>query len=421
MIYFVYNRLLRITLRVFFKHIHVSNVENIPNNKPIIIAANHPGAFLDPILIACALHRPVSFLVRGDVFKSKLICTIFSWFRMYPVYRKDEGYENIEKNHDTHDKVTEILKRNGIVVVFCEGYSASNRRLRTILKGTARMGMQTAMVENKDVLIVPAGITYSHKTNFRKSALLDFSKPIAVKDFENEYLQHPQKAFVGITAELERRLHDHFVEIKREECDLVTELNLNYYRNIENLSPLPVYISNTKKLDAERSISEKINDLFETDSSQYKDFERSNRHYQEALKEYQCDDLGVVSKGPGLVELIFLVLGIPFFILGVLYWGVPYLIAKNIADKRVTRVDFHDSLMVNIITILFACFIGISVLVSSCFVGLYGFLIAFLLPVIGVFSGWYYDTLLRIYFVFKAFKHKEILLGMRKKLEQYLP
>ena len=218
------------------------------------------------------------------------------------MYRKEEGFENIEKNNDTNKRVSQILKQNGIVVIFCEGYSSTERRLRPIRKGTARICMQTAVVENIDVQIVPMGITYTHKTNFRKSVILDFSSPIAVKDYLDEYNIHPQRSFVSITNELKRRLQENIVDIKNKECDPLCEAHLNYFRNTENYPLVPVLLRDNTKLQAERNICRRINDLFESNAPAYEKLKNEFRF--DTLSVGMSDDMeSAIAEGSTMVRI----------------------------------------------------------------------------------------------------------------------
>lgn len=420
MIYFVFLRMLRVTVRIFFRHIHVSNVKNVPYDKPLVIAANHPGAFLDPIILACFIKKPIYFLVRGDVFKNKLVRLIFEQFHMIPVYRKDEGFENIEKNHDTNAKVAEILKQNGIVVIFCEGYSAIDRRLRTILKGTARICMQTAMSENLDVQIIPAGITYTHKTNYRKEVILDFSAPIVMHDYKELFASHPQKSFVSITNELRNRLQHNFVEIRNPECDVLTELHLNYLRNEQPAPTIPVVTRNGKVLAYERRLSDSINLLYENNLPAYEQLERLTMNYQKNLLEAHCADSGVVSNLPGLISYFGLVLGFPIMVLGAICWGIPYRISCIVANRNVSRIDFHDSVTVNITNVLFFILISIITIIGSCYLGYYALLLIIAIPAMSTVGIWYLDVLKRIMQVFQAAPVKDTLLIQRKHLIQLI-
>ena len=80
MIYSILKILIRITLKVFFNKKVIHAKDNIPTEGPLIIVANHPGTFLDPLIIATAINRPVYFLAKGAMFKGGVIKFIFSIF-----------------------------------------------------------------------------------------------------------------------------------------------------------------------------------------------------------------------------------------------------------------------------------------------------------------------------------------------------
>jgi 1-acyl-sn-glycerol-3-phosphate acyltransferase len=52
-----------------FRKVYVYNVAGVATNKPILIAANHPTAFVDPIALCIYLHPPVYNMTRGDIFQ----------------------------------------------------------------------------------------------------------------------------------------------------------------------------------------------------------------------------------------------------------------------------------------------------------------------------------------------------------------
>ena len=60
MVYKLIQFILRIYLPVVFKRLEFRGLENVPQDKPVIFAVNHQNAFLDGILVALKLRRPVS-------------------------------------------------------------------------------------------------------------------------------------------------------------------------------------------------------------------------------------------------------------------------------------------------------------------------------------------------------------------------
>jgi 1-acyl-sn-glycerol-3-phosphate acyltransferase len=59
MLYRFLHTLFRIATRAFFRHYEVKGKERIPTEGPLLVVANHPSTFMDPIVIATALNRKV--------------------------------------------------------------------------------------------------------------------------------------------------------------------------------------------------------------------------------------------------------------------------------------------------------------------------------------------------------------------------
>jgi 1-acyl-sn-glycerol-3-phosphate acyltransferase len=68
MIYKFFELLLNIGIRIYFKNKHVTGKNNIPKGKPVMFVANHPGAFMDPIVIGTLGDRSLYYIARGESF-----------------------------------------------------------------------------------------------------------------------------------------------------------------------------------------------------------------------------------------------------------------------------------------------------------------------------------------------------------------
>jgi 1-acyl-sn-glycerol-3-phosphate acyltransferase len=55
-------------VHLFYPHIEVKGIENLPTQGPIIFVLNHPNGLLDPMLLIVGLQRPVSFLAKSTFF-----------------------------------------------------------------------------------------------------------------------------------------------------------------------------------------------------------------------------------------------------------------------------------------------------------------------------------------------------------------
>ena len=67
-LYPIVRPLAALAIKTFFRKIHLSNMDRVPSDRPVILAANHPTAFMEPCILACYMDRPLHFLVRGDFF-----------------------------------------------------------------------------------------------------------------------------------------------------------------------------------------------------------------------------------------------------------------------------------------------------------------------------------------------------------------
>jgi 1-acyl-sn-glycerol-3-phosphate acyltransferase len=176
----------RLTSHLFYENIRIGGLENIPLNKPVVLALNHPNSFLDAVIVGAVINRPTHFLARGDAFKNNFARPILHSLNMLPVYRLSEGKENLSKNTETFDACQNILEEQKVVIIFAEGLSENNWDLRPLKKGPARISIKAWNSETpaSEMVVVPVGLTYEHYKGAGKNILVNFGKPIEKKDFE---------------------------------------------------------------------------------------------------------------------------------------------------------------------------------------------------------------------------------------------
>ena len=142
MLYSFLRSLFRLAVRLFFYKVEVNGLENAPRKGPLIIVANHPASFLDPIVIAVKLKVRVYFLAKAVVFKNKFVNRILAALNMIPIYRAQDNPEMLEKNEETFKACFEHLEQGGALLIFPEGISQTVRKLLTIKTGAARIALE---------------------------------------------------------------------------------------------------------------------------------------------------------------------------------------------------------------------------------------------------------------------------------------
>jgi 1-acyl-sn-glycerol-3-phosphate acyltransferase len=182
-------RLLKIPARIAFylycRKLRINNKDILKKKGPLLIAANHPNAFLDAIVLTTLFREPVYSLTRGDAFSNKYYRKLLHSLKMLPIYRLKEGPGNIERNYSTFDSCIDIFSKGGIVLIFSEGESINDWRLRSLKKGTARLSL-TAWQKGIPLEVLPVGINYSWFRSFGKDIILNFGDIITEKDISNK-------------------------------------------------------------------------------------------------------------------------------------------------------------------------------------------------------------------------------------------
>jgi 1-acyl-sn-glycerol-3-phosphate acyltransferase len=213
--------LLRLMLRVFFRHIEVAGSERVPQSGSVLFVLNHPNALVDPVFILCLTERPVSFLAKSTLFRMPVISYFVRALDSIPVYRKQDEGEDTSRNQETFQKCRELLKHGGAIAICPEGVSHNEPRLRPLKSGAARiaLGAASSGKRNLDLKIVPCGLYYTAKTTFRSNALLYFGEPLKVEPVAlNEEGEPPREAVAEVNARIERALREVVLNAEHEEA-----------------------------------------------------------------------------------------------------------------------------------------------------------------------------------------------------------
>ena len=185
MIYRFLQFLMRISIGLHYEGIIVENNKKLPD-APIIIASNHPNSFLDAIIIGSILNRSIFFLARSDVFKAKWADYILRKMNLIPIYRIEEGHNNLNKNDETFSSCYEILEKDKCILIFAEGVSLVDRKIYPIKKGIARIGLGAESRNNFElgVSILPVGINYEQATKFNNRIIVSLGDLMPFIDYK---------------------------------------------------------------------------------------------------------------------------------------------------------------------------------------------------------------------------------------------
>ncbi|MCD9189344.1 MAG: 1-acyl-sn-glycerol-3-phosphate acyltransferase [Pyrinomonadaceae bacterium] len=173
-----------IVMSLFFRRIELVNSNLIPKDKGLVFVMNHPNGLIDAALVFVALPRKVSFLAKSTIFKMPVLGFLAKAVEALPVYRQSDAKEDMAKNQETFRRCRELLKKSGAIAIFPEGVSHNETKLQPLKTGAARIALGAVSVgENPnavDLHVVPVGLYYTNKTDFRSEAMLIFGESFPV-------------------------------------------------------------------------------------------------------------------------------------------------------------------------------------------------------------------------------------------------
>lgn len=177
----------RLFLRLYFRRTIVIGRDQIPPEGPLIVASNHPSAFMEASVLATVLGRQLHFLVRGDVFNPRFRW-LFRWTNQIPIYRQKDGISNLRKNASSFDLTYQRLADRHAVLIFPEAKTTLEKKMRPIQRGTAHLAFGTlpAMKEGEKLLVLPVGVNFMEPRIPGTDVVVRFGQPFITPDATRE-------------------------------------------------------------------------------------------------------------------------------------------------------------------------------------------------------------------------------------------
>lgn len=378
----------KIAFQVYFRKLYLSHLENVPVDKPVILATNHPTAFIEPCIMACWMPKPLSFLARGDLYiENPFIRKLYDWYHLIPVFRiVDAGYSNVKNNYESFERCLDALSKKHMVMILAEGRVRHEKRLRPVVKGTARIVF--SMLEkygDQDVQVIPVGVTYSNPDDFRSIAMLDFGAPIAATEYTERYRENPAKAITDFTQELAIRIRHRMVHIEKVEDEGLVENLLELSRNDFPEVPLPVVEHSDDPLRREIATAKGINRMTGPDKDALR--QRTDRYFQ-LLNEKKLTDFGVLNAAFYKTSTTLLVaLGWLPFALGYFLNYLPLKAGRILAERLAPSIEFIASMAGVFGTLFWLFYIALwAGMIGWCSGSWWWALLILIVPFLGLFS-----------------------------------
>ncbi len=331
----------------FYNTINIYGFENIPKDKPYMVAPNHQNAFMDAA-VAIYSFKMCIFIARADLFINKTLAKIIEWLKIMPAYRIRDGKENLSKNDAIFKRSAEILQKTSPIIIFPEASHNNKRFLLPLKKGLARTAFQTEAVTNftLKLSVIPTGIYYDNYENALGNVTVVFGKPISITDFKDEFLANEQRALNLFNKRLADEMKQLIINIENIEFyDTIDFLRL-MYRN-EMYIKLNLQEKNTlNDLIADKETIKNIQKWSDANPQEMQILHSKTQEYRNGLKKlnlrnwlFQHKKLSSISL---YLQSFFMLLLFPLHLWCLLNNYLPMLPAKFINKKFKDR-QFHSS------------------------------------------------------------------------------
>lgn len=343
MLYRILQFFLRSSLAAHYLEIKGIGLKRIPKNGACMIAATHPNSFLDAIIIACLIDRPLHFLARSDVFRAKWADKILRKLNLIPIYRLQEGPKSLTRNDDTFRECHSILEQGGAILIFIEGLSLIDYKIRPLKKGLARIAFGFTQKNDfkLNCAIVPISLNYDRPKDFRSKVNVGVGQVQYILDYQENFEMNENRAFEILNKVLFKELSEHTIQVEAKNYMVykaLSELDNCFEQNSLNRKILIAdHISAVSKNNPDCLIR-----LSEVVANAFK-----------ILKSYRLNFRKMKSNvGLSITDILLIIAATPFAIVSFLLNFLPFVFAKSITERKVKLDEFYASVRLVLGTIL---------------------------------------------------------------------
>ncbi|MCU7933047.1 MAG: 1-acyl-sn-glycerol-3-phosphate acyltransferase [Candidatus Thiodiazotropha sp. (ex Codakia rugifera)] len=329
---------------MFYRRFEVSGVDNLPEKQGIILCANHVNALADAVVLQAATRKPIRPLARSGLFQSFLLKPILRRIGAVPIFRRGDPGADTTKNKDTFSLCYELLAKGETLIIFPEGQSHDIPQLTELKTGAARMALETIQATGSEPAVIPVGLTFPEKGQFRSAVLVQFGKPLNLI-FSEKNTQ--EQNVIELTGRIRAGLENITLNAESwEEINLVARVEnffafrhgKYHHRNLQQR-----FRTQQRLIDAQRLLRNYEPDRVRALIIQLKQFEKICQHC--GVKDYQLSiDYKPTLIGLYLLRMIWMLLVVfPVALWGIVNSYIPYQLAKRFSSHFAKGTNQHDT------------------------------------------------------------------------------
>lgn len=185
----------------------------IPRDGTLLLVGNHPNSLLDPLFLAAVARRPVRFLAKAPLFSNPWTAWAVTAVGAIPVYRPSDNPALVKQNASMFRAAHDALLAGAAVGIFPEGMSHDAPSIVPLRTGAARIALGGRPLLGRDFPIIPVGLVFRNKEEFRSEAHVLIGEPVSwdgidgsdeSPDAVKELTARIDKSLRGVTLNLEQ-------------------------------------------------------------------------------------------------------------------------------------------------------------------------------------------------------------------------
>jgi 1-acyl-sn-glycerol-3-phosphate acyltransferase len=352
MIYKLLKLIIGLGIRLYYREIRVKNIERLNSPGGKIIIANHPNTMMDGWIISYITKEPIYFMAKGTFFSSPLKKWLLKSLGLIPINRASESATRGVNNIDSFEACYRLLEEGKTVVIFPEGTSYKEMQLRELKSGTARIALEIEKRGNikTSLQVISIGLVYTEAEAFRSSVLVSIGEPISPAPYLELFKENNSKAARQLTEVFRERLSSLLVNAKSNNYDSLVDNVIALFGK----SKMRFNGKNMQRdVDFIRDINTRINFISENKPEQLEfiqteinaiKLELDKLHISPAFLDRNYRSVMFIRQI--LQSILALVIGLPFFLFGIVHNGLPYKLVDFIIPKLIKDIEYFAPIAV---------------------------------------------------------------------------
>jgi 1-acyl-sn-glycerol-3-phosphate acyltransferase len=128
--------------------VQTSDLDNIPDEGPVIVVSNHVS-FVDPLILGGMIRRPVRFVMYYRIYEIPLLKFIFRTGKAIPIAGRSENEAVLEA---AYARMQEVLEDGDVLGIFPEGGLTTDGEIQPFKPGVERI------LAGHDAVVVPVAL-----------------------------------------------------------------------------------------------------------------------------------------------------------------------------------------------------------------------------------------------------------------------